>query len=315
VFPPLRLSGMPVRMAIVMLLCTALLAAHGFVPLLQRVVRSRVLQALVLLLFGFEILPRPAVTTSQAAPETVRRLAELPMGAVHGWMLGPFEKTGALWHQTLHQKPVTWGYISREPTSRAGRLAELLRLEDEKRFTELMREYRVRYLVRPAADTSAELRDQCRLLWKGSAHAIWVAPKDSLLRDAAFLSALSGPRVAAIVAGDGTVVARIESPLDGLAPFVLLASAQKAPATDLGAYFRIDLAADDIFSAALLGERQVFKGNHGRLDARGRAEVMIVLPDSVRSLLTELHLAAAVLEQGGSRAVHRLGPVVTLGLR
>ncbi len=115
VFPPWRLSGVPVRMMVMVQLAVAVLAAAGWAS--ARVsastrVRTGVLAALVVI--AIEYLPYPLPVTQAALPSYVQALAALPDGAVIDLASnGP----QALYYQTVHQKPMAFGYVSRTPTS------------------------------------------------------------------------------------------------------------------------------------------------------------------------------------------------------
>jgi hypothetical protein len=117
IFPPLKLSGAPVRMIVIVILCAALLSAAGLQSLFQVLPRGRWLIAGIGLglLLGVELLPRPLPTTALTIPAYVARLRALPPG---GGVLDTVADTSiALYYQTLHEKPLVNGYISRYPTS------------------------------------------------------------------------------------------------------------------------------------------------------------------------------------------------------
>ena len=314
--PPLKMSGVPVRMAFVPLLCTALLAAHGLMPLLRRVVRRRILWPVVLGFFVFEIMPRPQVTAELAVPETVWRLVDLPPGAVHGWMMTEGTASYALWHQTVHGKPVTAAYVSRLPTSLHQYLPRLHELERGKRFGELMDSHQIRYLVQAtSADDEVELTRACAPVWRGREWTIWVRTGDPLARDTDLQHAVAGPHVTTTAEDELTLVAHITSPLDPGARFALLASRAKAPRTKLGGSFEVDLADDAVLVESMYEGSAHFAGNHGRFDSLGRATVRIKIPAALRADLSEMHVAAVTLVDAPTRVPRRVGPVLTVPLR
>jgi hypothetical protein len=115
VFPPWRLAGVPLRMMVMVQLATAVLAAAGWQALstsphrLRRVIGFAMLAAIAI-----EYLPYPQPVTPAAVPSYVAALKTLPAGAVIDLASnGP----QALYYQTVHEKPIAFGYISRTPTS------------------------------------------------------------------------------------------------------------------------------------------------------------------------------------------------------
>lgn len=114
IFPPWRLAGVPVRMMVMVQLAVAVLAAVGWQALATSRHRRSVLMAALLALIVIEYLPYPLRVTSPVVPAYVEALKRLPEGAVIDLAAnGP----QALYYQTVHQKPMAFGYISRTPTS------------------------------------------------------------------------------------------------------------------------------------------------------------------------------------------------------
>jgi len=56
----------------------------------------------------------------------------------------------ALYYQTIHEKPMAFGYVSRIPTSVNRKDEELEQLIRQKQFILLYPDYNIRYLVIPA---------------------------------------------------------------------------------------------------------------------------------------------------------------------
>ena len=114
-FPPWRLAGVPVRMMIMVQLVAALMAAGGVQALMSSTWKwKRAALAAVLAWVLFDYLPVPTRVTNPAMPSYVAALRDLPAGAVLDLASnGPL----ALYYQTVHEKPIALGYISRTPTS------------------------------------------------------------------------------------------------------------------------------------------------------------------------------------------------------
>lgn len=115
IFPPWRLAGVPLRMMVMVQLAAAVLAAAGWQALMESQHRRKALVAAVLLTaITIEYLPYPLRVTPVDMPSYVHALKSLPDGAVLDLASnGP----QALYYQTMHEKPIGFGYISRTPTS------------------------------------------------------------------------------------------------------------------------------------------------------------------------------------------------------
>ena len=174
--PPLRLTGVPVRMASMVLLCTALLAARGLPGFLRHLLRRPAAAVLFFLVFVLETWPSPLPLTRPDIPDYFAALRELPPGAVHG---PDVDGADVLYQQTLFRKPMTLGCISRRPASLAGRKYEFDELEAEGRQEELMRRFQVRYLI---ADNPTDGRAPSGLkpVFVGGTRTIYVLDRDPL---------------------------------------------------------------------------------------------------------------------------------------
>lgn len=115
VFPPWRLAGVPVRMMVMVQLVASIMAAGGIQALLTSQWKwKRPALAAILAWVVFDYLPFPARLTDPAMPPYVAALRDLPSGSVLDLASnGPL----ALYYQTVHEKPIAFGYISRTPTS------------------------------------------------------------------------------------------------------------------------------------------------------------------------------------------------------
>ncbi len=114
--PFLGLSGVPARMTVMVIIAASVLTAFALRELSTRLSWRRGLVVLLLLaVILFETIPAPIVTTAADAPPYVTVLAALPDGGVLDLL-----KTGAgfqLYYQTIHQKPISFGYLARLPSS------------------------------------------------------------------------------------------------------------------------------------------------------------------------------------------------------
>ncbi len=159
IFPPLRMSGMPVRMMVMVQIALAVLAACGFATLKRKLSgKLHPIGWCMIALIVIESCPAAFLLTAPAVPRYVRELQSLPeRGGVIDLKSDMF---ASLYYQTIHEKPLAWGYISREPQSVAAEgkhLWDLLGVED---YTALRRKMGFGYLIdgKPRSDPRLKLR-------------------------------------------------------------------------------------------------------------------------------------------------------------
>jgi hypothetical protein len=147
VLPPLRLSGVPVRMMVMVTLCAGILCGMAWKLFAEQERKGRKAAILLLLVLYIEYLPTPIPTTRIEAPAWVHALAALPgQGAVVIANEVAFGSL-ALYFQTIHGRPMAFGYVSRTPASVSEKDSALLALIDERRLETLHRDHAIRYLV------------------------------------------------------------------------------------------------------------------------------------------------------------------------
>ena len=147
--PGMSLGGMPIRMVVMAILAASVLAAVGFAELLRRgfsSTRSVVFAAMVLVILVFEYLPGPLPARENPLPDFVRELKKLPDGAIYDVRSSKFH---SLYYQTIHQRPMAFGYISRTSTSVDAKSRELRSVFEMGDYERLYREYGFRYLILP----------------------------------------------------------------------------------------------------------------------------------------------------------------------
>lgn len=110
--PPLKLSGKPVRFLVVATVATSVLVAAGVALLLARGRRGVLAVFVVALLVDH--CPAPLPTRSLEVPAYVRALQGEREGALLDLSCG---LTRPLWHQTIHERPLAFGYLARIPGS------------------------------------------------------------------------------------------------------------------------------------------------------------------------------------------------------
>jgi len=134
VLPLVDLSGLPVRLVLIVPLCLAVIGATAVGKLIATRSGQRVtMVGLAVLLF--ELLPAP-IPSTQLAPSPVYRelIARKEPGALVDVSTSVAEQ---MWLQTLHQRPMAFGYISRVPASLETRAAQIRTLAEQERWDDL----------------------------------------------------------------------------------------------------------------------------------------------------------------------------------
>jgi hypothetical protein len=170
VFPMLKLSGVPVRMMIITTLASAMICATALKWIFVPITKTKLLIALPLFLLLFvEYMPKPLPLTNLDIPPYIDFLKKLPKD--YGLIDFMPDAGVALYYQTIHEKPMAFGYIARIPTSVhlkyqqfVRRINEVLRVaptgsaEDirlmqsirDELILQLKKKYHIRYIVLPA---------------------------------------------------------------------------------------------------------------------------------------------------------------------
>jgi hypothetical protein len=154
VFPPLALSGVPVRMMVMVTLAASVIAAMGLKMLFAAGPAKRWVAVALLALLVVEYLPSPVPASQLAAPEYVRVLAALEDDG-KGVLDMVSGQTLTLYYQTVHEKPMALGYIARLPRSVTIIDAQLLGAWERGDYEELKHVFGIRYLV---TDPSVSVR-------------------------------------------------------------------------------------------------------------------------------------------------------------
>ncbi len=145
IFPFFRIAGIPVRMMVIVILCASLIFAAGFKHIVQSSSKKRYLIAVLLLLLCFEYLPRPLLKSKVEIPPYVKVLKDLPdkRGVIDMVSTATF----ALYFQTIHEKPLAFGYFARISENVLKKNNYLMQLLEQGKFAVLYQEFHFRYLV------------------------------------------------------------------------------------------------------------------------------------------------------------------------
>jgi hypothetical protein len=147
-FPALKISGMPVRMMVMVVFCAAMLSAYGFKQLCRESRGGRIFAALLFALLLVEDLPTALPMTEPTVPPYVTVLRNLSGqdGVLDMTSRGPSDSM-ILLYQTIHEKPIAFGYVSRIPRSVAIKDDELKSVIAQGDLPRLWQEYHFKYLV------------------------------------------------------------------------------------------------------------------------------------------------------------------------
>ena len=128
------------------ILAASLLSALGFRELFRQLPPRKFLTGLLLGLLLFETLPSPLPATRIAVPGYITALAALPDdgGVVD---LVTTELTLPLYYQTIHGKPIAFGYVSRLPTSVSNKDFTLTQTIKKDDYGKLWDTYHIRYII------------------------------------------------------------------------------------------------------------------------------------------------------------------------
>ena len=156
ILPFFKMAGVTVRFMVLPMLALAVLASCGWTWLARDLTRWRIAGLAALLAFIlFETFPRPMLLTSPEVPPWVQALRRMPdSGGIVDLVTYPSD---CLYHQTVHEKPFAFGYISREPASVAmEKLLKELAIR-QKDYVQLHERWKYDYLIAPASPPIAGL--------------------------------------------------------------------------------------------------------------------------------------------------------------
>ncbi len=144
--PFLSLSGVPVRMGVMLILSAAVLSAFVLRDLFAAWPRRGFWTACLLAIIVFQSLPARFNTTRAPTPGWVTALSKLPGdgGVVD---LTKLPKGLPLYYQTIHHKPMAFGYLARLPASVDAADQELSGAIAASDYSRLASAYHIRYIV------------------------------------------------------------------------------------------------------------------------------------------------------------------------
>lgn len=147
--PGMKLSGMPVRMMVMVTFCAAIVTAMVLARLKLYNRTHLLLLILFCSLFILEMLPQHLPMTPNTYPNYVTALQNLPHDAVILDNAATSEPA-QLYHQTKHQRKIPLGYVSRIPGSLVAKEAPIAAAVGQKKYNELCTAFQIRYMSTPA---------------------------------------------------------------------------------------------------------------------------------------------------------------------
>lgn len=141
--PALKLSGVPVRMMVMVTLSAAVICALVLARLKLPERRSTLLLAAFCLVLFIEVWPTDLPLTTNKYPQYTKALKALPAGIVFD--NAPTTSPAILYNQTYHEKPIMLGYISRTPKSVEDKDWLIVAAVLENRLSEVCSVFKVRY--------------------------------------------------------------------------------------------------------------------------------------------------------------------------
>jgi hypothetical protein len=146
VIPGMKLSGMPIRMMVMVTLSSAVIVAMVLAKVKLNNWKGKALLIAFMLVFMFEMWPRPLPLTPAGYPKYVAVLKSLPStGAVLDE--AAISEPMRLYDQTLHEKPIPFGYISRQPKDLDAKEHPLYLYNTQNQLDKFCGQFKVRYLT------------------------------------------------------------------------------------------------------------------------------------------------------------------------
>jgi len=146
IVPTLGLSGIPARMSVMVVLSGSLLTAFAIRTLLAHVRAASALTFGLLAIIVFQMLPAPIATTSVRIPDYITALAAFKEDGGTINLVGTNPSVW-LYYQTVHGKPIAFGYIARLPATVLAGDQQLQAAIDSRDWSELWLRFRIRYVI------------------------------------------------------------------------------------------------------------------------------------------------------------------------
>ncbi len=148
VFPPLAISGMPIRMIIMVIIAGIIIASFVLKKINLKTTKGKLLFAGIVLVSTFELYPQPLPLTLPEQPAYVSVLKSLPLKEGSGIIdNAAVSSTSALYGQTEHHIPMAFGYTTRTPKSVEDKNFLIFAAIEQNRHGELCSMHHIRYMA------------------------------------------------------------------------------------------------------------------------------------------------------------------------
>lgn len=148
IFPILAISGMPVRMFVIVLLAATIIASFVVKKINLRTWPGIAIFATLLIVFYFDVRPTSLPITPPDVPEYVWVLKKLPQKANTGIIDNAAESAQkSTYYQTIHEKPMAFGFLTRTPTSVSNKHFLIFADIEQGRQGSLCSFYHIRYFA------------------------------------------------------------------------------------------------------------------------------------------------------------------------
>lgn len=177
IFPTLKISGMPVRWILISLIAAIVIVSYGLTRLDTATKKGKYLAIVFVLVTAIDLYPVNLPLTKIPTPAYVEQLKKLPGGAVLD-EAAPSEPQ-QLRNQTIHEKPMPFGYVTRLPRSVGDADFPIFAAIQEKRYSDLCRDFKIRYITEPA---TRELPSDLKVIYRDNDAIIYdlkVATEDN----------------------------------------------------------------------------------------------------------------------------------------
>jgi hypothetical protein len=149
IFPTLKISGMPVRWVFMVLIAAIVIVAYMLSKLDLNKRQGRVLLVLFIIVSAIDLWPMRLPLTSPAYRPYVEFLKDQPFGGIID--NGALSGSEQLYNQTLHHKPIAFGYVTRVPRSVDEKDFHIFAALEQYRYDDLCRIYKIRYITIPVS--------------------------------------------------------------------------------------------------------------------------------------------------------------------
>lgn len=148
-WPTLKISGMPVRWIFISLIAAIVIGSYVLTQINLKKRSGQILLVVFILVSCIELWPGRLPAGETKVRPYVQQLQQLPKGAVID--NGALSSAQQLYHQTVHGKPMAFGYVTRIPKEVEEKNFHIFAALEQGRHDELCRVYKVRYVTTPTS--------------------------------------------------------------------------------------------------------------------------------------------------------------------